>query len=289
MINQYYKEKCEHSSELVPYSYYESQIPDYFPNVLLHYHKEFEINFVRSGKGEFSVGDDRYIAGAGDIILIQPNILHAVYQYEDEVLLYDTVVFSADMLLGRCNDRSTLEYILPLIKSDLIVAPLITKANCNYQTLAANAQRIVFAAKENTAYSDLVMKGNLFSFFSSVLQDCDRKIVLEKNVNYSELIKPAIEYMDEHYSERITIEQLAGITHLSSSYFMKAFKQCAGMGAIEYLNCRRIKEVCEQLRKRKESISEIALSCGFSNLSNFNRHFRRQVGLSPKEYSERAG
>ena len=55
----YYKENRDHSSELIPFSYYKSQIPDYFPNVPLHWHKEFELNYILSGQGEFIIGDEK--------------------------------------------------------------------------------------------------------------------------------------------------------------------------------------------------------------------------------------
>ena len=69
-------EKRQHSTALVPYTYYECSIPDYFPLVPLHWHGEFELNYVLSGSAEFIYGDERFISHSGDVILLPPNLLH---------------------------------------------------------------------------------------------------------------------------------------------------------------------------------------------------------------------
>ena len=282
-----YREKREHSSDLVPYSYYDSQIPDFFPNVPLHCHKEFELKLINSGCGEFTVGNDKFTAEAGDIVIIQPHILHAVYRNGDCILKYDTIVFSSDMLMSEDDSRASLEYLLPLVNHSLTLTPKISKKDSIYSQIAVYADNAVKAAVNNTALSDIMLKGTLICLFAEILKNTAYHVTHIDTVNYSELVKPSIKYINEHFPEKITIQQLADISHLSSSYFMKAFRQCAGMGAIEYVNQIRIKAVCEILRNSRICISQAAFDCGFTNLSNFNRQFKKQTGISPKEYSKR--
>lgn len=90
--------------------------------------------------------------------------------------------------------------------------------------------------------------------------------------------------MNEHFSETVSVEQLAETVHLSKSYFMRRFKETAGVGAIEYLSQLRIKRVCEILAETDKTASEAAFECGFKNISNFNRQFRKAVGCTPKDY-----
>lgn len=94
-------EKRRHSSYLVPYSYYESRIPDYFPFVPLHWHREWELNYVTDGEGIMRIGDREAEVHPGDILLIQPEVLHAIEA--DGCLCYDTVVFRTEML-GSSED-----------------------------------------------------------------------------------------------------------------------------------------------------------------------------------------
>lgn len=74
------KEHRRHSTADKPFSYYISNISEYFPNVPLHWHKEFELNVILEGKGDFVTGDKHFTAYKGDIVLTPPDMLHAVYQ-----------------------------------------------------------------------------------------------------------------------------------------------------------------------------------------------------------------
>ncbi len=287
MNSDNYREKRSHSSDLIPFSYYDSQIPDYFPSVPLHCHKEFELNRITSGKGEFTVGDDKLTAAAGDIIIIPPDIIHGVYRIGDNILKYDTVVFSSDIFTGGISDRTALEYTIPIINHTLRLPSKISQEHPMYSQITAYADNAVKAAVSNNALNDMILRGNLLCLFAEILRFSDIRQAAVNAVNYSRLVKPSIEYINKHFSERITIQQLADISHLSSSYFMKAFRHCAGTGAIEYVNQIRIKAVCEILRSKRTCIADAAFDCGFTNLSNFNRQFRKHTGLSPIEYSKR--
>ena len=75
------KEHRRHSTADKPFSYYISNIPEYFPNAPMHWHKEFELNVILEGEGDFVTGDIHFTAYKGDIVLTPPDMLHAVYQH----------------------------------------------------------------------------------------------------------------------------------------------------------------------------------------------------------------
>lgn len=123
--------------------------------------------------------------------------------------------------------------------------------------------------------------------FFWLLIDTGELVQKSGNMSYSELIRPSLEYMKEHFSENITVEQLSGLLHLSKSYFMYCFKKAVGIGAIEYLSQLRINYACEQLITTNQSVSDISFQSGYTNLSNFNRQFKKAVGQTPLEYRRR--
>ena len=94
----------------------------------------------------------------------------------------------------------------------------------------------------------------------------------------------ALVFINLNYREAISIEQLAQMAHLSRSYFMYCFKKMVGISAMEYIIQLRIKLACEMLRNSTAPSLEIAFACGFQNLSNFNRQFKKYVGYTPKQY-----
>ena len=101
---------------------------------------------------------------------------------------------------------------------------------------------------------------------------------------HSELVRPALEFMMDNFQENISISQLAALSNLSKSYFMGCFKKAVGVGAIEHLTQLRVNAACEALTDTDKTISDVALDCGYSNLSNFNRQFKKITGSTPNEY-----
>lgn len=278
------EEKRRHSSQLVPFSYYKCLIPAYFSSVPLHWHSEFEINYILKGCGEFICGDDKFISGEGDIIIFPPNMLHAIYPYGDNEQLYDTLVFSPEILGASVNDRCAAECIRPMVNGSLAVNVRITKEHQYYDELKTTIENIFSCAKGNTAQLDMLLKSELLRLFWLLENGGDICFTERNECSRSEMLRPALEYIGENFRDNITIEQLAETVHLSKSYFMSLFRQAAGVGAIEYLTQVRIKNACVLLKDTYKTVAETAFECGFRNLSNFNRQFRKIVGCTPNEY-----
>jgi len=92
------------------------------------------------------------------------------------------------------------------------------------------------------------------------------------------------EYIDAHIEQRISIEVLANLANLSVCYFVRAFKQSAGITPHDYLIRRRVERTMELLSGTEMPLSEIALAAGFADQSHFARRFRQHVGMSPRDY-----
>lgn len=286
--NKETEEKRQHSTALIPYSHYECRLPEDFMNVPMHWHNEFEINYICRGKGEFICGNRKFEAGGGDILAIPPNMLHTAYPCKDSELIYEALVFNPVLLGVGSNDRCTKECVRPIVNGNIHCNVCIHKGAENYEGLKSVTERIFACVYENTPQADLLLKSELMRFVWMLMQSGDIVFQKEEGTQYSEIIRPALEYMAENYNEDITVEKLALLVHLSKSYFMRSFKEAVGIGAIEHLAQIRINAACEELSDGKKQIAEIAFSCGYGNLSNFNRQFLKKVGCSPKEYRKRS-
>ena len=264
------EEKRQHSTTFIPYSCYECRIPDYFPSIPMHWHSEFEIDCILSGKGEFICGDDRLTVTEGDFLILPPNMLHAAYSLPGGNLNLDAFVFHPSMLGARSNDRCTTECIRPLINGNMKLYPHISPDKPDYPSIKAAADQIFLCAHLNLPQSDLLLKSELLRLFF-LLEQGDMTGHEPNEFSCSEVIRPTLEYMGKNFRENISIEQLASLAGLSKSYFMNCFKKAVGVSAIEHLKQLRINAACEALSDSKDSISEIAFHCGYNNLSNFNR------------------
>ncbi len=281
------EEKRQHSTPLIPYSFYEVRIPETVNNVPMHWHNEFELNRVVRGTGEFICGDNHFTATEGDIILFPPNVLHAAYPQENGDLYYQVIVFHTSMLGATNNDRSTMECIRPIINGTTqITAPICPKSE-NYTAFKAATDQIFSCVSGNLPQLDLLMKSELLRFFWLLNQTNNVSAHNTPSISYTELVRPALEYMMKNFHENISIDYLADLVHLSKSYFMSCFKKAVGIGAIEHLTHLRINAACDALADTNKIISEIAFTCGYNNLSNFNRQFKQIMGCSPKEYRKR--
>ena len=105
--------------------------------------------------------------------------------------------------------------------------------------------------------------------------------------DYMELFSEALNYIDEHFSESLTLEEMASRTGFSKFHFSRLFKKYTHYNFIDYLHFRRIKEAEQLLLRPDTSITDIAITSGFSSISTFNRIFRQEKGCSPSEYRDR--
>lgn len=105
-----------------------------------------------------------------------------------------------------------------------------------------------------------------------------------KQKEYIQLFNDALEYIDNHYTEDISLDYIAGQTGFSKFHFSRLFKQYTGYNFSDYLCFRRIKEAEKKLENPDYSITDVAISSGFASISTFNRLFKQQKGCTPSEY-----
>lgn len=101
-----------------------------------------------------------------------------------------------------------------------------------------------------------------------------------------EKIRPAVEYMTEHYNEELSNEALARMTDISTVYFRKIFTSAYGMPPMRYLHLLRIQKAKEMLRSDYGSLANVAASVGYPNVFHFSKAFKQIVGISPGAYAK---
>jgi AraC family transcriptional regulator len=97
-------------------------------------------------------------------------------------------------------------------------------------------------------------------------------------------LKQALEYMNVHLSENISLATIADELGISQYYFCRLFKQSTGMTPHAYLIQQRVERSKQLLRLKEYSMLDIAIECGFANPSHFAKHFRKHTGISPKQF-----
>jgi AraC-like DNA-binding protein/mannose-6-phosphate isomerase-like protein (cupin superfamily) len=280
------KENRIHSSAQKPYSFYSCILPDQSGYVPMHWHEEFELNYILEGSADFICGEERFIARQGDIIVIQPDKTHSIYPHDGSHTVYDTLVFHSDLFGSSQSDRYIQNCIVPLIDGRMRLQIHLTPGcNC-YDELKTTVESIFYCAKGNTPQLDMLLRSDVIRLFWFLEQDAREAEPVTKE---NELLRNVLIYIQDHFNETITIRQLSDLVHLSESYFMAQFKKSVGFSPIEYILHYRINYACKQLVDTSLTISEIAYESGFRNLSNFNRQFIRMIGCTPLKYRKKNG
>jgi AraC-like DNA-binding protein len=250
----------------------------------MHWHNEFEINFILQGSAEFTCEDKKFISNKGDIIITQPNLMHSIYPYNNITQVYDTLVFSPDIFGINESDRYMHECIQPLVKGDIRVPMHITPKHPYYNDFRTIVENIFSCAKGDSPQLDMLMRSEIIRLFWLLETESEN---FSKHYEQNENIRMALEYISNNFKEKITIQQLSDTVHLSPSYFMSQFQKCVGVSTGEYISQFRINQACKMIIDTHKNISEIAFDCGFYNISNFNRQFYKIVGCSPTQYKKK--
>lgn len=277
-----YHENKSHTSAEFPYNTYLCSIPLDFRSVKLHWHEETEIIVIKKGKGIVSVDLTEYHVQTGDILFVMSGQLHSIAQYENNSMEYENILFKPRLLKASGNDLCWEQFLAPLFSSTVSI-PTIFHGNATlYPTLAGEIDRIDSLCDKKPVGYQLAVKGHLFLLFYTLSSEAITSTLPDRK--RLDKIKVVISYVEEHYAQTITIEEMAALCYFSKSYFMKFFKDSMGSSFVTYLNDYRLEVAANMLQATEDNILYIANACGFDNLSYFNRSFKKKYGVTPGKF-----
>ena len=253
---------------------------DVQPGVVpMHYHDELELLPVYRGNFHCVVGDVDYTAEVGDIIFINTRVPHMTYC--DEVCDYGLVQFrEADFIDGEvlriikysARFRNMDDEPVKIIKSDELLRIITGVIN--------------EAEKREVAY-DFYIRSGIFGILGCLYRT---GVLTNAEAMYSskevQKIHAALSYINTHYSEDITLDDISARESLDPSYFCRVFKAATGATFTEYLNFVRVCKAETMLARTTLGILEISEAVGFSSVSYFGRIFKRYLGVSPRAYRQ---
>lgn len=112
-------------------------------------------------------------------------------------------------------------------------------------------------------------------------------VISDSSFQLSKECALAKRYIDSNYSQNITLDSLAEITHINKFYLAHSFTECIGQSPINYLTDRRLEACKELLVSSNLSVAQVATSVGFSSQSYFSQIFRKKTGMTPRQYRSR--
>lgn len=282
---QNYHESKSHTSLEFPYNTYLCCIPMDFTHVPIHWHNEMELIVIQKGSGIISVDFITHEVKAGDIVFVLPGQLHSIKQKKEARMEYENILFQPSMLLCGEPDLCATDFILPLMENPATIQTFLTPDAPAYESLSGCIRKIDNLCDSRPKGYQLAVKGWLFQLmFYLVSNQQTLKQPSQSHQKHMDKLKTILKYVEEHYNEPLSIEDMANLIHYSKSHFMKFFKTHMNMGFTQYLNHYRMSMAAKLLVSTDDSVLTIAVSSGFDNLSYFNRLFKREFHMTPREY-----
>lgn len=172
---------------------------------------------------------------------------------------------------------------------ELIFRDHFKKDDAMWPYIEEPLEEIRTLCSKEMAKNELLIKSNLLRIWHYLCLDAEATsfTLKKKDDERVRMIKQILHYIQENYARNLTLCGLAAYFHMSEGQFCRFFKSQVGMTAIEYLNYYRIGVSCDRLRESDTPISEIAIGCGYNNISYFNRTFRKYMHCTPGEYQKR--
>jgi AraC-like DNA-binding protein len=253
----------------------------------IHNHEVFELNFVEHASGvRRIVGDSQEVIGEYDLVLItSPDLEHVWEQYEcksediREITVQFDFNFGEDNLFGRNPFISMRKMMTEARKGLSFPLSAIMKVYTQLDKLSSIKDGFYAVMQFMTILYELSKCEGTHtlatsSFAKIAIEDDSRRILKVKN------------YINTSYMDEIRLSALADMAGMSPSAFSRFFKLHTGRNLSDYIIDIRLGYASRMLVDTSLSISEVSFDCGFNNLSNFNRIFKRKKGCSPSEFRE---
>lgn len=242
-----------------------------------HWHPEYEIIRILEGSLHLTVDGVQIHADKEDILFIQGGMPHGGVP---EDCSYECIVFDLRLLLS--NNKLCNKQIQKIINQELTI-----QLQHHSEPVLLNIVTALFSAmNERKPGYEFLTQGALFQLIGLVLETHAYTVNAEPSASSAQIkrFKDVLNYIEEHYMEAISLEDMAQAACLSPRYFCRFFRKMTQCTPTEYLNYYRIEAACEQLAEMKYSITEVALNCGFNDISYFIKSFRKAKGVTPKQY-----
>lgn len=249
-----------------------------------HFHKEIEIQIVIRGAGIRKIGDSISAFKSGEVVIIPPFMPHA-WMYdsteshcerdiEEICFQFPNNLASGHESMPELSDVN--EFLQTLDK------PFVIFGDC--------ARHILDAVENFELKKGLDRLLSLLGIINRIITSKEYTILFSHDFNTNRDIKSntkfreILEYIENHYTDKINLKDLAEATGMSNASICRMFKKYMNLSFVEYVNLYRLREACSQLSSTTKNISEIAYSAGFNDIPNFNRLFLKVMGVSPTEY-----
>lgn len=251
---------------------------------ILHSHDCLEINYVLDGEGVYIIGDSHYTIERSDIIIINNEEHHYAFSQRGVCLL--VIIFDPELIWQ--TNTFDYGYLKSFFQRNKNYSHCISKQQPLSTQLYDIMKEIIREDQMRGHHYQWIIKANLMKLLAVV-----NRYFLENNqisdINHKEQrafdrIKESVMYINAHYTQTLSLDEVARLAAMNSTYFSDYFKRVMKKTLTEYILSLRMNHAKGLLKQTNESVTDISMESGFGNVSYFNRVFKKRTGLSPIQY-----
>ena len=267
----------------------------YMGYVRWHWHEEMEINLVKTGSAEFTIGEEKVTLKEGQAIALNCNVFHSIHSASDSDCVLISLLFHPHILFKDHTTTLAGSYLSPIV-NDMEHRYIIFDRSDMWGRSALSYLSDIFDANFSKDFGfELTTKAHLCQLWVHLLKKYHSNSVIYTPTKSKTpvlsadeaRIKDAIIYIQQHFSESITLDDIAASIHVSKSECCRCFKRAVKITPFEYLMRYRILQAADtilQNDRETTSISQLANSVGFNNTSYFNKLFKKYFDCTPTEF-----
>ena len=254
----------------------------------LHFHNLTEIGICRYGDGDMYLDNDVCRYQNGTLTVIPENFPHITVSDGENANFWEYVFFDMKSIVEELfpgNPVYQSQVIESLNKSAFISDEKKDKAIADIINL------MIDEAKNKKPYYQKKISLQLKALIIELVRKCDVSLEEEQPVKGTNMaqIAAALDYINKNYDKQIKAIELANICSMSETHFRRIFEEYINMSPMDYVNLIRIQRACDLMKKTNDSMDLVAVKCGFSTTSTFNRNFKKYLNTSPYQWKINPG
>ena len=256
-------------------------------NVPIHWHNDLEINLIREGEAVFQVCQKSYRVRTGEGFLLNRNVPHSCSSPGNEHVRYSTILVRPDFLYGDFGSDVERKCFQPFLQNSAIPCIYLTGFDENGKEILQKLNQVEEAFDRKRFCYELKIKGLLCEAFAMILYGHRQELTKFVPANLQELerLEKMLNYLNMHFTEVISLQDLADQVHLSREVCCRLFKKMTGKTITGYLEEYRVNKSFSLVQSGQYSMTQITEMVGFSNPSRFASAFRKRFGCNPGEYN----
>ena len=282
-----FREDKKHTEVAFPYNTYLCSIPLDFSSVPVHWHEEMELIVVKKGRGLVTLDRESRLLEAGQAVIVLPGQLHGIRQYQQERMEYENIIFRLEMLLPKEGDVCGPKFLEPYRDGKILYPAWIDGSALYHEEMLECIRKMDELSEQRPRGYPLAVKGWLFQFFFLMFSRVEPTLAEEGREKSLDKMKRILRRIEVDYGKPLSIKEMAEFSGFSESHFMKFFKNHMGVPFVSYLNDYRLTLAARALAEGQEDVLTVAMDVGFSNVSYFNRLFKKKFRTTPLEYRKR--